>query len=117
MKINSGLKNGAVLQRNEDNLCEILVDAEFSGNPISNFGYFEKIEDNLWKFKGVFVGGPYEITVNDDTSSATFTDIYVGDVWLLAGQSNMEASGHPTYKDKIYEADTKPYLRALYMEE
>lgn len=117
MKINSGLKNGAVLQRNEDNLCEILVDAEFSGNPTSNFGYFEKIEDNLWRFKGVFMGGPYEITVNDDTSSSTFIDIYVGDVWLLAGQSNMEASGHPTYKDKICEADIRPYLRAFYMEE
>lgn len=117
MKIYSGLKNGAVLQRDKDNLCKIMVNAEFKGNPTANFGYFEHVDKNIWQFKGVFVGGPYEITISDDDSSVTFNEIYVGDVWLLAGQSNMEASGYPTYEDKIYESNPKPYLRALYMEE
>lgn len=117
MKIYSGIKNGAVLQRDENNLCKVTVNAEFKGNPTSNFGYFEHIEENIWEFKGVFVGGPYDITISDDDSSVTFNEIYVGDVWLLAGQSNMEASAYPTYKDKIQESNPKPYLRALYMEE
>lgn len=32
------------------------------------------------------VGGPYELKVND----LTLTDVYVGDVWLCSGQSNMD---------------------------
>ena len=31
-------------------------------------------------------GGPYTLTVND----ITFNDIYVGDVWICSGQSNMD---------------------------
>lgn len=117
MKIYSGIQNGAVLQRDENNLCKIRMRADFTGMPTSNFGFFEKIGEHIWEFKGVFVGGPYEITISDDDSSVTYSDVYVGDVWLLAGQSNMEGGGYPTYEDKICEVSSKPYLRALYMEE
>lgn len=115
MKIYSGLKNGAVMQRDEDNLCKVTVCAEFKGKPVSTLGYFESIDENVWIFRGVFVGGPYNITVSDEDSCITFSDIYVGDVWLLAGQSNMEGSGQPTYEDNNYAPN--PYLRALYMED
>ena len=117
MNIKTGLMNGAVLQRDEENLCKVFVRADFSGNPTSNLGYFKWLGEDLWEFAGVFVGGPYEITVTDNVSSVTFTDVYVGDVWLLAGQSNMEASGYPTYKDKLCETTPNHFLRALYMEE
>lgn len=36
------------------------------------------------------VGGPYTLTLRDDDSTVTFTDVLVGDVFLAAGQSNME---------------------------
>lgn len=117
MKIYSGLKSGAVLQRDENNLCKIIVNAEFNGKPTSTHGYFENIKDNLWHLKGIFVGGPYDITISDCESSITFNDIYVGDVWLLAGQSNMEGAGWSTYEDKLYSSNPNPHLRALYMEE
>lgn len=117
MNIYTGLKNGAVLQRDENNLCKITLKAEFKGNPIATLGYFCNISKDIWEFKGVFIGGPYEITIADDETSVTFSDIYVGDVWLLAGQSNMEGAGHPSYEDRIYTSNPNPYLRALYMEE
>ncbi len=37
-----------------------------------------------------FYGGPYEMTVSDSCRSITYNDIYVGEVWLAGGQSNME---------------------------
>ena len=39
-------------------------------------------------------GGPYTMTVQDEHSSVSITDVMIGEVWLAAGQSNME---HPTF--------------------
>lgn len=35
-------------------------------------------------------GGPYSISVRTNSEQEDFSDIYFGDVWLAAGQSNME---------------------------
>jgi sialate O-acetylesterase len=35
-------------------------------------------------------GGPYEITVSDETTIQTIKNILIGEVWLCSGQSNME---------------------------
>lgn len=35
-------------------------------------------------------GGPYTLTVTFETETVTLRDVYVGDVYLFAGQSNME---------------------------
>lgn len=35
-------------------------------------------------------GGPYEIRVECGSSSATITNVLIGEVWLCSGQSNME---------------------------
>lgn len=35
-------------------------------------------------------GGPYEMEIDLDGERVTLTDVYVGEVYLLAGQSNME---------------------------
>jgi len=35
-------------------------------------------------------GGPFEMVVSSSEKTITITDIYIGDVWLCAGQSNME---------------------------
>ena len=37
-------------------------------------------------------GGPYELIISDCISSVTLKDVMIGEVWLAAGQSNMEHS-------------------------
>jgi sialate O-acetylesterase len=56
-------------------------------------------------------GGPFELTVAGTySSSATLTNIYFGDIWLLCGQSNMEqslasqSSNFPSYYPQMPDA-------------
>ena len=35
-------------------------------------------------------GGPYKVKVTDGASTITFDNVLVGEVWICAGQSNME---------------------------
>lgn len=54
-------------------------------------------------------GGPYVMTIND----ITLKDIFIGDVWLASGQSNMELPMRrltPLYADEIKNADN-PEIR------
>lgn len=49
--------------------------------------------DGIWQvwMKETQPGGPYTMYMNDDAGNeAAITDILVGDVWICAGQSNME---------------------------
>ena len=49
------------------------------------------------KFSGVAAGGPYSVTANikkgDAVSQVVVGPIFVGDLWVLAGQSNMQGVG------------------------
>jgi sialate O-acetylesterase len=36
------------------------------------------------------MGGPYELTVKGPTAQVVFKDVWVGEVWVCSGQSNME---------------------------
>jgi sialate O-acetylesterase len=47
--------------------------------------------DGRWQVRlsGLKTGGPYELIVKGD-SSLTIKDVYVGEVWLCSGQSNMD---------------------------
>ena len=112
------IKNGMVLQRNCDNLCE----AYFEGAP-SKISYKSKDSENRgdlppesvgsgqWKLSGIPAGGPYELTIDGQN----YGDIYVGDVWILGGQSNMEGVGWLTPEDESFAGD--PEVRALYMDD
>ena len=46
-------------------------------------------------------GGPYEMTVNN----LQFTDILIGDVWLLSGQSNIDVTIERVYPQYVSEID------------
>jgi sialate O-acetylesterase len=35
-------------------------------------------------------GGPYKMTISGNTNTVVLVDIYVGEVWICSGQSNME---------------------------
>lgn len=49
-------------------------------------------EDGNWKlvFMPMQAGGPYSISVTCAGERKEFSDIYIGDVWLMSGQSNMQ---------------------------
>ena len=110
-----GIKNGAVLQRDENNFCKITIFADFKGEPKTSFGKLLHIENNMWELSGIYIGGPYSVTIEDNFDAVTFTDIYVGDLWLLAGQSNMEGAGCITTEDEYEINNAKPFIRAFYM--
>lgn len=60
------------------------------------------------------VGGPYDVTlrVKDSAEQTTIRDLLVGDLWVLAGQSNMEGCG------ARWEAlKPDPSVRAYYMDD
>src|SRR5690606_7912281 len=42
------------------------------------------------KLPAMEAGGPYEMTISGKKDSRVIRDIYVGDVWVCSGQSNME---------------------------
>ena len=48
-------------------------------------------ETGKWeiRFKNLKAGGPYELKITGK-NSITLTDVYVGEVWLCSGQSNMD---------------------------
>lgn len=49
-------------------------------------------EDGSWniEFENLKPGGPYTIVINHAGETKEINDIYVGDVWVLGGQSNMQ---------------------------
>lgn len=67
-------------------------------------------------------GGPFDIVVSDGTAK-TLNDIYVGEVWLCSGQSNMEMpmrgfTGQPVEnsQEMIAEANSRRNIRLFRQE-
>lgn len=48
--------------------------------------------DGRWRLKlpPLSAGGPYELFIVSEEQKLKFSDIFIGDVWLLSGQSNMQ---------------------------
>lgn len=117
MKIHSGLQNGAVLQRDKDDQCHVILKGQWTGSLSVSIGKLLPIDANTYALTGIPMGGPYTITLQDTDSIYTFTNIYVGDVWLLAGQSNMEGAGRMRKTDHQYIQSPIQAVRALYMDD
>lgn len=90
-----GIKQGMVMQRGTDQTCAVYFT---SMEPLQSITCsdgitpsWERIDDQ-YLLTNIPCGGPYTVTINNDV----FTNIYVGDVWILAGQSNMEGVGRLT---------------------
>lgn len=114
MKILYGLYSGMVLQR-EGDVCRIRFAAEADGRVTVTVphGRLEETEPadggRCFRLTGIPVGGPYTLTLSDETDEITLKDLYVGDVWLLGGQSNMEGVGY--YRDIAGAVRQQPELR------
>lgn len=111
-----GIKNGMVMQRNEENVSEIFVSdireiykATYEGNGSGIIQVNQQADS--FRLTGIPVGGPYIVTINEDV----FYDIYVGDLWVLAGQSNMQGVGWLTKEDVEFQGDKE--IRAFYMQD
>ena len=117
MKIFYGIKNGALFQRDESNACKCFFKAETNGEIISSLGNVMEMGNNMYMLTGIPVGGPYEFTLRDSDSTLSFKDVYVGDLWLLGGQSNMEGVGKMRKPHYAYEENPVPTIRAYYMNE
>jgi sialate O-acetylesterase len=108
VNITSGLMDGQVLQRNAANQGGATLEgtAESSGAVMcripagpagwKNWRTVGRADRGRWKarLKGLPVGGPYRLEFRIGTEQVTVRDVFVGDVWFLAGQSNMQGIGN-----------------------
>ncbi len=113
LKISLGPSPGQVLQRDADGRAAIklagtalraankIVEARIinESGPIAGFDWkpLERVKANKWEgeLKGVPQGGPYSLEVRIVAGTPeVIKDLYVGDLWVLAGQSNMEGVGN-----------------------
>lgn len=129
MFLGIGIQNGAVFQRNAGNVSEhpLSGTARFSGDLLltarSNSriiaGFDNKIIGNCsnGKLSGVInglpTGGPYtlEFSIAGTRERLVISNIAVGDLWLLAGQSNM--AGYAFMPSK---SETSDMVHAFYMD-
>ncbi len=108
-----GILNGMVMQRNENNVCEIYVDKDVTTATYTGAcqGVIEAEKTPFGTcLTGIPAGGPYTVDIDGES----YKDIYVGDVWMLGGQSNMEGCGQLNAEDLKEKED--PEIRAYYMQ-
>lgn len=113
----TGIASGMVMQRNISNFSEITLytEKELTGATyVKEDGTLKeltltKIDTGAYTLSGIPVGGPYTVNIDE----YTYNNIYVGDVWLLGGQSNMEGVGELTNEDLMMQPDER--VRAFYM--
>ena len=128
MDLGNTLQSFAVLQRTNENVSnhpftgsarhdgEVLLTIENSDGIVNAFDKIIAGKVRNGRVKGVIaglpVGGPYTITLQISGSSekAVFKEILVGDLWLLAGQSNMADYGMLPSLTR-----TDPMVHAYYM--
>lgn len=126
MKILSGLVNGQVLQRlNSRDASVVLhgtgnedgpIQATLSQKTVTLKGWKKRPVGRMVrgkfsiKLSSIPVGGPYRLRLEAGSQRVDVPVFFVGDVWILAGQSNMEGVG-----DMTVPAKPHPLIRAFSM--
>ncbi len=113
-----GLSNGIVLQR-ERRYTSCNCDTYFyllgaEGRSVSiEPGSLEELEAvgdrRKFHLTGIPTGGPYTLNLTIGEETTVFTDVYVGDVWIVGGQSNMDGYGYLNHALDSYVAS--PVIR------
>ena len=101
MKLDILYKSGAVLQRD----MPVLISGEGAGRleiDIGGDNFTFDMTDERWSvtLPAREAGGPYEMNFSLDGEPYTIDDVYFGDVYLCAGQSNMEIILEKCYCDR-----------------
>ena len=86
--------SGMVLQRNRVN-CIYGVAPEQSSVILSfrgNEWTCTSAQDGCWKieFNPGDAGGPFDLELKNGSETISYSDVWVGEVWLLSGQSNAQ---------------------------
>lgn len=104
------ISDGMVLQRNAEIKVWGWADEEDSVTVHFKNSTYQTVANNDGEWELLLpemsAGGPYKMIVTSDTS-VTIENIRVGEVWIGAGQSNMELSMsrvRPLYEDEISSA-------------
>ncbi|MCR5848876.1 MAG: hypothetical protein K6G75_12290 [Lachnospiraceae bacterium] len=121
MRLSKIYSDGMIIQRNTENIVEGVATP---GNEVRLYfdkDIYEGVCDEDGNFtvllKPMEAGGPHTIDITDNSDRYTIKDVYVGDVFLLAGQSNMELPVSRTLD--LYRKDLEgidyPYIRMFQM--
>ena len=124
VNVSDGLMDGQVLQRNAINQgCAVVKgSAGASGTvfcrvlagpaSLKKWGAAGKAAKGRWRanLKKLPAGGPYKVEFRIGNEYAAVKDVFVGDVWILAGQSNMQGIGNLKDAPKPH-----PMVRCFYM--
>ncbi|MBB1123973.1 9-O-acetylesterase [Limosilactobacillus sp. Lr3000] len=94
LKLSSLLSDGAILQRNKINTLW----GNFKRNALVTIKFEDKVLSTICDANGKFkldlpaheAGGPFELIITSLNEKVVIKKVYFGDVWLLAGQSNMQ---------------------------
>lgn len=79
-----------------------------------SLGHFQADKEGQWQWSGesYAAGGPHQLVI-EGNNRIELTDIYFGDVWLAAGQSNMEmkmSNVNELYAEELVASDN-PRIR------
>lgn len=109
LKITMGLSPYQVAQCNDEGLGLILCSGTWSGEngpvfarilkedvPIGDWKQVGAAENGQWLaiMDTIPAGGPYTVAVRIEDTVASVDHVLAGDVWVLAGQSNMQGVGN-----------------------
>lgn len=106
IRITSGLVDHQVIQRGTDGKALLRVSGSAPDGPVEMRYTPEGGTPTAWvkvadarsgqwsgELAGVRAGGPYKVEARAGGSLTAVDDVLVGDLWVLAGQSNMEGVG------------------------
>jgi hypothetical protein len=131
MKITHGLMQGQVLQRRVNGLGGALISGTCNASGAVELRVLKSrkvARGHDWQqvgsadgktfnamLAGLSTGGPYRVELRVKqgrkvAARAALDDVFVGDVWILAGQSNMEGIGNLIHAPKPH-----PQVRAFFM--
>lgn len=115
----SGISHGMVLQRGRP------ITVRGTGTPhatltitLASHNQSVRAEaDGRWAalFPAMAPGGPFTLTASEGATTATVDDVWVGDVWLASGQSNMQMGLTETIggREVLAELSRQPAIRFL----
>src|SRR4051794_10451774 len=132
IRLSAGAADNQVYQRNQSNTTTlklggtaedvtgkaIEVRLTAGGKPVKGFGWkpLATVSGSTWtgELSGVPAGGPYTLELKAPGAPLVIVkDLLVGDLWILAGQSNMEGVGDLI---NVQQPDTKVHSFTMYDE-